>query len=355
MMLKYCQQYGFSTHGIRQRLDLVALSSQDLPAGQELHDATIRPRLDDIVEAFYAEMLRHEPIRVFLDNPTLIASLKQTQKKYLLTLGLKFNEPDYFEERLRVGLAHARMRIPLNLYICAYRTMSQAIEDVLPEATRSDPMAYARAVEFLRKITTLDMSLAIDTYHLSRVSALENSLETLKEEENHLRHLAETDPLTGLANRAMLEHSLADALAALQNDSQMLGVLMADLDHFKRINDNHGHLVGDGVLREVAARLRSAVRDVDVVGRYGGEEFMVVLTNASFDMACEIAERIRSRVAGTPINVHGTTVAITISLGLAVAEAGDTALTLTRRADDALYQAKDQGRDRVVVAPITGQ
>lgn len=348
-MLKYCQQYGFDDNGIRQRLELVALTASDLAAGRRLHDGTIAPQLERIVEAFYAEQLRHAAIRRYLDNATLIANLKLTQKKYLATLGLQFDQPEYFEERLRVGLAHARVRIPLNLYVCAYRTMAQTIEDVLPDDVRRDPAELTQAVAFLRKITTLDMSLAIDTYYQSRVDDLESSLEILKEEENHLRHLAQTDPLTELANRTALERSLDGALASAQKEKSKLCVLMADLDHFKQINDTHGHLVGDAVLREVAARLRSAVRDVDVVGRYGGEEFMVVLVNAPLETAREIAERIRTRVAGTPIKVHNVAVGITISLGLAVMAFGDTVETLVERADLALYAAKSQGRDRVIV------
>jgi diguanylate cyclase (GGDEF)-like protein len=348
-MLKYCGQYGFDDNGIGQRLELLALSASDLAAGRRLHDTTIAPRLEQIVEAFYAEQLRHAAIRHYLDNPSLIASLKLTQKKYLMSLGLEFNQPAYFEERLRVGLAHARMRIPLNLYVCAYRTMAQTIEDALPDSVRRDPAELTQAVAFLRKITTLDMSLAIDTYHQSRVDDLESSLETLKEEENHLRHLAQTDPLTELANRAALEQALGGALASARRDKSRLCVLMADLDHFKQINDTHGHLVGDGVLREVAARLRSAVRDVDVVGRYGGEEFMVILAETPLETAREIAERIRARVAGTPIKMHSIAVGITISLGLAVLGFGDSVESLVERADQALYAAKSQGRDRVVV------
>lgn len=348
-MLKYCQQYGFDDDGIRERLALLALAAGDLDTGQRIHDSTITPWLDDIVDGFYAEILRHAAIRRFLDNPELIASLKLTQKKYLVSLGLRFDRPEYFEERLRVGLAHARVGIPLNLYLCAYRVMAQLIEDALPEDIRGEPAAFHDAVKFIRKITTLDMSLAIDTYHLSRVRDLEVSLETLKEEEHHLRHLAETDALTGLANRAMLEQALGNALSSTRLDGSSLCVLLADLDHFKRINDLHGHLVGDGVLREVGARMRSAVRDVDFVGRYGGEEFMVILAKTPLETAQEIAERIRERVAGSPIKVHSVVVGITISLGLAVMRGGDTADALVERADLGLYAAKTQGRDRVVV------
>lgn len=348
-MLKYCAQYGFDAAGIRERLELLALSASDLAVGQQLHDTVIAPRLETIADGFYAEILRHAAIRRYLDNPTLIASLKLTQKKYLMTLGLRFDQPEYFEERLRVGLAHARVEIPPSLYLCAYRVLMQSVQDAMPNAVRDDTPAFERAVNFLRKITTLDMSLAVDTYHQSRVRDLELSLETLKEEENHLRHLAETDALTHLVNRATFEHMLDVALDSARREGSSLCVVMADLDHFKRINDTHGHLVGDGVLREVAARLRSAVRDIDVVGRYGGEEFIVIFAKASLDTAREIAERIRTRIAGTPIKVHSVAVGITMSLGLTAMRAGDSVEALMERADLALYAAKTQGRDRVVV------
>jgi diguanylate cyclase (GGDEF)-like protein len=350
VILKYCEQYGFDAEGIRARLSLLNLGPGDHALGRQLQDDVIRPNLEWIAETFYAELLRQPPMRRYLDNDALVTKLKHTQKNYLLGLGVDFDQPAYFEERLRVGLAHARVGIPLNLYVCAYRLLTQLVHDSFPATLRADADLCKALGAFVLKIATLDMSLAIETYHRARLSDLEQSIETLREEEGQLRRLATTDALTGLANHAYVVSVLARALEDARVDRAPLCLVMADLDHFKQINDTYGHLVGDGVLREVAARLRAAVRDVDVVGRYGGEEFMVVFYNTSLATAHEISERVRARVGGTPVKVQNLTIGITISVGLAQALPVDGVNTLMKRADGALYSAKERGRNRVVIA-----
>ena len=127
-------------------------------------------------------------------------------------------------------------------------------------------------------------------------------------------------------------------------------LIMADLDKFKNINDTHGHVVGDRVLQDIARRLQAAVRGFDIVGRYGGEEFIVILNNTSYKTAEQVAERIRTRVNGSPVNVDGLAINMTISQGVTDAKPYDTIESLVGRADDALYQAKNQGRDCVVMS-----
>ncbi len=349
-MTKYCDQYGFTADAIKRRLALLGLNAHDHALGEQLQRAVIVPELARIIATFYAELLQHPQMQQFLDNDALIESLKRTQKNYLLNLGVRFDTPEYFDERLRVGLAHARVGIPLSLYVCAFRMLAQIVHDAFPPHIMQDHAAREKLAAFVRKITTLDMSLAIETYHLSHINHLEKSLENLKAEEDQLRHLANTDELTGLANRAYVLSVLTAALAQARRDATPLCVVMADLDHFKNINDTHGHLVGDGVLREVAARLRAAVRDVDLVGRYGGEEFMVVFHKTPLTTAREVSERVRARVAGTPIKLQNVAVHITISLGLGQASVADSVDSLIERADHVLYLAKEQGRNCVVVA-----
>ena len=350
LMTKNCDQFGFTADAIKARLALLGLDARDHALGEQLQREVIVPELERIAAAFYLELLRHSQIQHFLDNDALIENLKRTQKNYLLDLGVAFHTPTYFDERLRVGLAHARVGIPLSLYVCAYRLLAQIIHEAFPAHVMQDHAAREKLAAFVHKIVTLDMSLAIETYHVSQMKNLEKSLENLKQEEDQLRHLATTDELTGLANHANVISVLTTALDQAHRDNTPLCVVMADLDYFKNVNDTHGHLVGDGVLREVAARLRAAVRDVDLVGRYGGEEFMVVFHNTPLVTAQEIAERVRARVAGTPVNLQNVVIDITISLGLAHVHKDDDVVTLIARADAALYDAKGQGRNRVIVA-----
>ena len=135
------------------------------------------------------------------------------------------------------------------------------------------------------------------------------------------------------------------ALARAQRDNAPLCVIMADLDHFKTINDTHGHLVGDDVLRIAAARMLAASRAEDQVGRYGGEEFIFILQNTSLDGAEEAAERVRARLSNDAIQVGGAEIVVTVSMGLSCVRRQDTVNSLIERADAALYAAKAAGRN----------
>jgi diguanylate cyclase (GGDEF)-like protein len=164
-----------------------------------------------------------------------------------------------------------------------------------------------------------------------------------------VRHLAVTDGLTGVYNR---RHFFTLATTALHDAARLetaLSAVMLDIDHFKRVNDTYGHPVGDQVIKAVATRLASVTRGSDLLARYGGEEFALVLTQPADD-ATHVAERIRAAVAGDPIDTDAGPITVTISVGVAHRAHDDTnAGTLLGRADIALYQAKEQGRNRVIV------
>ncbi|WP_312236034.1 diguanylate cyclase [Stenotrophomonas sp.] len=170
-----------------------------------------------------------------------------------------------------------------------------------------------------------------------------------------LRRLASSDPLTGVPNRRHFEECSAQIIAAREAQGHAVAVLMVDVDHFKKINDTHGHPVGDEVLKVVARRCREALRDRDLFARFGGEEFIALLSAPAINEVPVAAERLRSAIAAEPITVGGTRIAVSISVGAAIGEAlpgGDQPLLeeLVARADEALYQAKTEGRNRVRMA-----
>ncbi len=187
---------------------------------------------------------------------------------------------------------------------------------------------------------------------IARISAalrVKQLQDELRQRNRELERVTRTDALTGLFNRRHLEERLAEMVSGARRSGRPIGVLMLDLDRFKAINDSAGHAAGDLVLRAVADRLRAEVRREDVAGRWGGEEFVVLLDPANVRDAAVVADRICSRIAGDPIAVEGgEAVRVTASIGCAVGmEAGEE---LLHRADAALYRAKAEGRNRVVTA-----
>ncbi len=180
--------------------------------------------------------------------------------------------------------------------------------------------------------------------------ALENAVNRAR-----LLRSGHTDFLTGWHNRRYLQFRLKEELARAARDGTSLACLMLDIDHFKRVNDSHGHAAGDDVLREIAQRVESQVRASDVAARYGGEEFVVLLPATGRQAAETLAERIRAAIAATPIPITGGgEVTITASIGIASCAAPGTHAdlktlgeSLLARADVALYRAKSAGRDRV--------
>ncbi|MDK9694848.1 MAG: PleD family two-component system response regulator [Siculibacillus sp.] len=162
--------------------------------------------------------------------------------------------------------------------------------------------------------------------------------------------MAITDGLTGLYNRRFMQTHLDQTLEQALRLERSLAVLICDMDHFKSVNDTYGHDAGDAVLKELAERMRGSVRGVDLVCRYGGEEFVVILPDTELDTAGIVAERIRSRVAAEPFLLpDGRTLERTVSVGIGALQAPtDTVETILKRADAALYTAKSSGRNRVV-------
>ncbi|WP_082473305.1 GGDEF domain-containing protein [Methylobacterium sp. Leaf85] len=168
-----------------------------------------------------------------------------------------------------------------------------------------------------------------------------------------LLRLAETDPLTGLSNRRGLQTMLGHS-SPLSNGHSAGGVLILDIDHFKSINDRCGHASGDLVLSAFAARIKAALRPKDVVARWGGEEFIVVLPGADPQELREVAERLRATIADQPFSLPTEALAVTVSIGAALTgPTGASFEDATQHADAALYEAKAKGRNRVCLGPIT--
>jgi diguanylate cyclase (GGDEF)-like protein len=165
-----------------------------------------------------------------------------------------------------------------------------------------------------------------------------------------LRYRSRHDGLTGLLNRRTMEETLLGQMQRSRRTGEPFTVLMLDLDHFKTINDRHGHAAGDRALKHTAAALKAELREVDAVGRFGGEEFLVLMPGATVETALPVAERLRTALLTNALGVEGATLLLSASIGVAQwREPAEEPSRLLMRADAALYRAKLRGRDCVVV------
>jgi two-component system, cell cycle response regulator len=182
-----------------------------------------------------------------------------------------------------------------------------------------------------------------------RILTLQDDLIMAREE---LRFRATHDVLTGISNRATVMDALRSELSRQVRERRSFGAILVDIDHFKDVNDTFGHLCGDEVLRAVTRRMKSCVRPYDTLGRYGGEEFLIIASDVDATGAMALAERIRDVVACKPVVTQAGEVSVTVSLGAAVtiSDRGADPQMLLRLADQALYRAKDNGRNRCELA-----
>jgi two-component system cell cycle response regulator len=239
------------------------------------------------------------------------------------------------------------------LRFCA-NLRSDEVSRHLPVLVIVDPDDRPRLVKALEIGVNDILTRPIDPQELSARARTQikrkRYTDFLRQNLDHSLELAVTDQLTGLHNRRYMEGQLSALARRAAMGGDPVAALMIDIDHFKKINDNFGHDVGDEVLREFAVRLASNVRAVDLPCRYGGEEFTVIMPDTQIEDAERIAERIRLHVAGSPFRVAGgELLTVTISVGVAATiGTSDTPETLLKRADSAVYEAKHAGRNRVI-------
>ena len=184
-------------------------------------------------------------------------------------------------------------------------------------------------------------------------AAKSDELDELRKELEEVRVQASTDPLTGLTNRATFFELLESSVKEHTAETPPMCVVMLDIDHFKRVNDTYGHLVGDKVIQFVANTLKKSLKGQDTPARYGGEEFSLLLPNTSLENAEALCNQIRERIAGTNLVRTGSKESlgkITVSAGVAEFMPGEEVMEILQRADEALYHSKENGRNRVTAA-----
>ena len=268
------------------------------------------------------------------------------------------------------AIARCRERPPDVLLVDV--ALCRDAEHELLAALKGDPEAYRSAV-VLHERPDLDLDTAVaalrrgvqdflvepvgDAELVARVEAAGRTKvlqEELVVQSERLEAMLFEDPLTGLSNRRFILTQLAGAVSGARRHERPLTAAIVDIDHFKSVNDDHGHAAGDRVLAAVAGSLREHLRAEDQLGRLGGEEFLALLPDVDARAAAAAAEKLRAAVAGLRVAHDGCDLGVTVSIGWAAWD-GETAEELMRRADEALYEAKRSGRDRVEGAPATVQ
>lgn len=329
---------------------VVALLGLDTEPGEpsRRRDALAGLHAEALVDACLAR-LAHDPDFSRLETGNFSAVLRQGGLDYVRGLGADFNAPDHCAGRMAFSAACARAGVSLGLLHLQHSLIQQAVLEQLA-AGECPVQTMPSLTAYVMTRGALESYLMIEGYRTVEIDALKKALDESREEVFRLRRKASTDQLTGLVNYTSLMEELEKQIGTAGKGNHPLCVMMADLDFFKRVNDSHGHLVGDRVLRHAAERIQAAVRDFDTVGRFGGEEFTVILANTDIDLASLIAERIREEIAAAPFHVDGLNIGITISVGGAMLRQGETKEALLERADAAMYEAKQTGRNRVVFA-----
>ena len=239
------------------------------------------------------------------------------------------------------------------LRVCASLRFKEDSRDI-PILIVGDPEDEARLIRaydigindtLMRPIEKQEMHARVNTLLRRKFYA-----DSLRENFNENLEMVVSDPLTGLGNRRYFDRTIEPFFEALEDKDEAFSIMVFDIDHFKRVNDILGHDMGDQILKEVATRLVTNMRAVDVVSRYGGEEFMIAMPKTEEDDALVAADRIRALIAGTPIYVDGQALRITTSAGVAQVQKGEQLRDVFKRADDALYKAKQAGRNKVFPA-----
>ncbi|MBE0595905.1 MAG: GGDEF domain-containing protein [Desulfuromonadales bacterium] len=331
-------------------LAIIDLKADDYAWVEFFHQEVTGEQIENVLDQAYGLALRHPSLQRFT-NESFLEKLKEIHTHQLLTLGKKFDTSEYVNDRLKIGRDCALIQFPLSLvHPLLVRIRKHLVDSIFHrhQDHRPDLDYFA---DFLNRIFALDTYLVAEAYRRYEAEEMARSLEDLRQEAARLHHKAHVDELTGVSNYSRLMDILDHQIEVAKRKQKPLCVMMSDLDHFKKINDVYGHLAGDEVLRHVAERIQAAVRDFDVVGRFGGEEFVIILVNTDRQLALTIGERIRHEIAATPIHTKGQNIPITISIGLAMLKADEDRDSVIARADRAMYEAKRTGRNRLCVAP----
>lgn len=280
--------------------------------------------------AFYEYLGTVPELAGLLGDGERTARLRITQRAYLETLGSGRETLGYFESRLRIGRVHERVGLSPSHYLGAYSQLLLLIGQHLSSRVSAEEVFQTCVI--IQRLFWLDADLAMMAYHGTRHDAVIDSVSR--------------DPLTGVASRSFLMARLAEECDRAERFSRPFSVVFVDLDGFKIINDETGHETGDRILAVIGDCIRTSVRPSDIVGRYGGDEFVIGIVEGNMQAARDIADRISAQIAARLAEEPRRP---TASFGVAFRRSGEAADALVHRADIAMYAAKRAGKNQLAV------
>lgn len=344
-MKSLLEQMLFTDAEIQQRLELVSLTADCMTALQQV-SPIIEENVDIIVEEFYGAQLKIDQIAILIGDADTLYRLKSAQRQYILDLFSGQYNSSYVNNRLRIGMVHKRIGVDPKLYLSAISTLKNILFSILSKSI-DDKEERSMVLGALDKLFYFDTTLVFDTYIGCMISELElaqektaayaNTLEQkVAERTAQLEELAALDPLTGIHNQRVMRDMLKLMIASAKRRKSVVSLVYFDLDDFKEINDEHGHLKGDEVLKSVGEIIKQAIREVDIACRYGGDEFCIGLQDTTLEEARGICERIITEFTGIYPDFH---------LSMGISQTGPdhyiTEEDLIASADEKMYQAKE--------------
>ena len=322
---------------INQLLKTFGISNSVI-ADLRLARPILEKNIDRVLDDFYGGILA-DPVmsQVFKNNHNSQLQAKAMQRIHWLdwVFAANFNA-HYLARCKRIGQVHQDRGILPTYYLFGYRFVSQAVKDLIFE-TCSDAKLAQRLTQSVEKAIFLDISLAISVY-CTEMSA-------------SWRRTSLCDQLTNILNRRGATEKLNDIVRAHKGSESTTSLGLLDIDHFKNVNDNFGHDIGDLVLKFVAKLIEDSLRDSDIVGRWGGEEFIIIMPDTCSDMALLTCSRLLETLEKSVTNFNDQSISVTASIGVSSIHREETSFDpALHRADIALYQAKDNGRNRALVS-----
>ncbi len=299
----------------------------------------VAANIDMVLTQFYEKILSDPAmVSVFGENASMPKAKAKQREHWLDWVFLARFDAEYLTRCKRIGRAHKVHGVLPAYYLFGYHFMSRNMKSLILEKF-PDRHEADRLISSVEKALFLDIDLAISVY--------------CSEMTEDWRQSSLYDSLTGILNRRGIAESLKKTLSETRLYSAPVTVALLDIDHFKKVNDTYGHSAGDIALSRVAELISASMRDGDIVGRWGGEEFIIVMHDTNLDEGREVAERVRRHIETLEIQLDETTMTLTASLGISELTSNEQTIEpAVARADTALYAAKRAGRNRVECAAV---